>query len=89
LWHVVAQRDSITAGIAKGDSAALEALRDRLAREMDETDSQRLLAVLGRQFVAVVAALSKMKAPPTTHVDQIVKRRAARRAAVGQSKKPG
>jgi hypothetical protein len=72
--------DEATALAALRDRLA--ALRDRLAAETDATNSPRILAALSRQFVTVIAAGSEMKNPAGSRVDEIARRRAARRAAV-------
>lgn len=78
---------AIASSLAGGDEAkALEALRDRLAREMDACKSPRVLAALSRQFVGVIAQLAELKPPaPSSKRDDLARKRAERlqRAAAG------
>jgi len=71
---------------ADGDRAVLEALRDRLAAEIDATDLPYVVAALAPQLVKVIEALRKLKVPRGSRVDEIAKQRAARRAALSQPK---
>jgi hypothetical protein len=62
---------------------ALQALRDRLAAEIDAGPAPRDLAALSRQFAEVLAQIEKL-APPEqkgTPLDELAKRRAGRGAA--------
>ena len=62
---------------------ALQALRDRLAVEIDTCSSARDIAALSRQFADVLAQIEKL-APPEqkgTPLDELAKRRAGRGAA--------
>lgn len=68
---------------AKGDRLdTLRTLRNRLAQQIDETDSARDVAALSRQLTDVLAQLAE--AEPQTKagdpVDEIAERRAARGA---------
>lgn len=66
-----------------GDTlAALKALRDKLAREIDECGSKRDLASLSRQLSAVLAQIEAWRPPRTSKRDELAAKRAARRAAV-------
>lgn len=56
---------------AEDDVAALVALRDRLALEIDCTDSAQILAVLSRQFMAVITQLAELKPTAPSRVDEI------------------
>lgn len=56
---------------AEDDVAALVALRDRLAVEIDCTDSAQILAVLSRQFMAVITQLAELKPTAPSRVDEI------------------
>ncbi len=65
---------------SEDETAALNALRDRLAAEIDVCKSARVLAALSRQFVAVVTYLAEVNPQPSTSkVDEIAERRAKRR----------
>jgi hypothetical protein len=73
---------SIAAAAEKGDRAAtLEALRDRLAREIDQADSPEDVAVLSARLTDVLAQLAAIS--PTTKVStvgQLARKRRERRA---------
>lgn len=56
---------------APDDVAALVALRDRLAIEIDATDSAQILAVLSRQFMAVITQLADLRPTAPSRVDEI------------------
>ena len=71
---------------AGSDREALEALRDRLAIEIDRTISVPYLVRLSSQFITAVAALKKLEpARVSRRVDEIAKRRARRQAAAGHA----
>jgi len=59
----------------------LEALRDRLAAEIDDATNPHVVAALAPQLVRTITALSEVKAPPSRKVDEIAQRRKARQAA--------
>ena len=64
--------------------AALEALRDRLAQEIDDTSYTRDLAALALRFTDVLAQIDDL--PPASGggaADQISARRRARRGEAG------
>lgn len=71
------------ATVAAGNdrAATLRALRDRVARELDKTDSARDVAALSRQMTEVLAQL---EAIPTgkeiSAADEVAARRASRSA---------
>lgn len=73
---------TVEAAAASGDQrVALEALRDRLARDLDVAPPQ-VSAQLAAQLRATLAELAALPAPETKSVvDDIAARRAARRAA--------
>jgi hypothetical protein len=76
---------TVSAAASGGDlRAALEALRDRLAAEIDCADG-RTLAPLAKQFADVVQRISQLPAEEKgSTVDDIAARRAARiRKAAG------
>lgn len=77
---------AIAIGLVDTELAALEALRDRLAREMDACTAPRVLAALTRQFVMVLRQVEERR-PQTggDSVDEISARRAARRAAAASA----
>jgi hypothetical protein len=63
-----------------GRLAALEALRDRLAREIDECDSPRDLPALALRFTDVLAQIDDMpQSREVSRADEIAARRTARR----------
>jgi hypothetical protein len=67
----------------------LLAVRDRLADAIAECDSKRDLAALSREYRAVLAeleALAPAKEKRTDGVDEISRRRAARRGAGASDK---
>ena len=73
---------------------ALVALRDTLARSIDACDSMRDLAALSRQMTDVLEQIEKL-APQVEEgdaVDEIARRRAARRAGApkgaGRAQRP-
>lgn len=67
----------------KGDRAeTLRVLRDRIAFQLDETDSARDVAALAQRLLDVERELAELKAPAATSpADQIAARRAARQAS--------
>lgn len=73
---------TVEVAAASGDQrVALEALRDRLARDLDVAPPQ-VSAQLAAQLRATLADLAALPAPETKSVvDDIAARRAARRAA--------
>lgn len=67
-----------TAAASGSEREALVALRDTLARAIDECESGRDLASLSRQFVDVVSRLGESEdAKKGTVLDELSKRRAA------------
>jgi hypothetical protein len=77
----------IAAAAQTGDQlAALTALRDRLARAIDESDSARDIPALSRQLVDVMARIESIAKPKVSAVDQLAKKRAnrQRRAAAAR-----
>jgi hypothetical protein len=69
----------IAAAAQTGDQlAALTALRDRLAREIDECDSAKDIPALSRQLVDVMARIEAMTKPKVSTIDQLAKKRATR-----------
>lgn len=80
----------IAPAVKSGDRAdALRALRDRLADEIDATESARDLAALSRQLHDVLDAIEALpsgeEASPSAQIEQ---RRADRRAAASPSVRP-
>lgn len=59
---------------AGNDVEALQALRDRIAFEIDATDQPQIVAVLSRQFIAVVQELAQLKPATPTRVDEIAEK---------------
>lgn len=80
---------SLVEKAAEGDRrATLEALRDRLAGQIDSTDSGRDVAALGRLLADVLSQLDAIPdAAEVSRADEIAARRAARRAgAAGKAR---
>lgn len=77
------QPESVAGAAASNDRlATLVALRNTLARSIDECESMRDLAALSRQMTDVLAQIDAV-APPEQKgdaVDEIAARRAARRS---------
>ena len=77
--------DHLAKVVKGGDRlAALEALRDRLAQELDDCTYGRDVAVLATRLQAVLLEIDEF--PPrgsTSKADQIAQRRAARRGDSG------
>lgn len=59
---------------AVNDVEALIALRDRIAMEIDSTDQPQIVAILSRQFLAVVAELAELKPAAPSKVDEIAEK---------------
>lgn len=76
---------SIVVAAGSGDRrAALEALRDKLARDLDEAPAS-VSAQLAAQFRATVAELAELPVPgERSVVDDLERRRADRRAAAAK-----
>jgi len=80
--RAVAQPISVASAAESGDHlAALCALRDKLAREIDSCGSKRDLASLSRQLTAVLAQIEAFRPPRISKRDEIAAKRARRRAA--------
>lgn len=76
------QRVSLADAVKTGDTvAALVAMRDRLALELDECRSKRDVAALSRQLCAVLAQIEAWRPARTLMRDEIAAKRAKRRAA--------
>lgn len=73
---------------AGSDVEALQALRDRLAFEIDATDQPQIVALLSRQFIAVVQELAELKPTTPTRVDQIAQKHKAKLRAIRGSDTP-
>jgi hypothetical protein len=85
---VVQQPISVASAAESGDRlSALKALRDKLAREIDECGSKRDLASLSRQLSAVLQQIEAWRPPRTSKRDELAAKRAARRAAVASGRK--
>lgn len=70
----------LSAAQSRGLAGQLEALRDRLAAEIDACESARDLAALSRQYVDVATRLDELSADTKqegTVLDELAKRRAA------------
>lgn len=82
--------DSLAATASAGDrGATLRALRDRIAKEIDLTNSARDVAALSRQLTEVLAEIESLPNPEKVSVaDEIAKRRADRRAGAQSLPRP-
>lgn len=73
---------TLTESISKGRVAALEALRDRLAAEIDNCKSPRDMAALSNQFQVVLKGLDELNPQkvekPATSLDEVRLRRESR-----------
>jgi hypothetical protein len=76
----MAQTQSLASVATRGDHAAtLRALRNKLAREIDQADSPRDVAALSARLVDVLACLAAtQKTKGVNNIDQIAKKRAER-----------
>lgn len=71
---------TLTEVVKAGDyRASLEALRDKLAAEIEAGSGNT--AALAKQLADVLHKLADMKPPEVSKVDDLAKRRAARRSA--------
>lgn len=71
---------------AENDLDALSALRDRLAAEIDMSGSAQEIAVLSRQFLAVVAALAELRPMAPSKVDEIARKHQEKLALIRGAK---
>jgi hypothetical protein len=79
----VAQPISVASAAESDDTlAALKALRDRLARDLDNCRSGRDVAALSARLTAVLVEIETWRPPRTSIRDEIAAKRAKRRAAV-------
>jgi hypothetical protein len=78
---------SLSEAAPQGRLAGLVALRDRLAREIDEAQQSRDVAALSRQFSDVLLQIDELEEPlaekPLTALDELNKRREARAKKTG------
>jgi hypothetical protein len=78
---------SLSEAAPQGRLAGLVALRDRLAREIDEARQSRDVAALSRQFSDVLLQIDELEEPlaekPLTALDELNKRREARAKKTG------
>jgi hypothetical protein len=75
------RRRKLTAVVAEGDHrASLEALRDALAAGMEAADPN-VIPQFAARLQAVLAELASLPSREESEVDELVKRRQARRAA--------
>jgi len=79
---------SVSEAAAHGDRlAALMAIRDRLAREIDECDSPRALVDLAGKMMIVLQQIDDLKPKRQADiVDEIAQRRLARRPSAAAGK---
>jgi hypothetical protein len=81
LKTTACQRVSVARAAESGDSlAALTALRDRLAHQLDETRSARDVASLSRQLSAVLAQIENTPKREPSLRNEIAAKRARRQA---------
>lgn len=76
---------SVSEAASSGDRlAALEAVRDRIARELDETAAARDVASLQKGLRETLAEIDELRGAeaegPVTALDELVARRASRKA---------
>lgn len=76
---------SVSEAASSGDRlAALEAVRDRIARELDETAAARDVASLQKGLRETLAEIDELRGAeaegPVTALDELVARRANRKA---------
>jgi hypothetical protein len=77
----MARRKSLKNVLKAGDHrASLEALRDKLAEEMEDADAN-VVPQFAARLQAVLAELAGLPVKERTEVDELVERRKARRAA--------
>lgn len=62
----------------------LEAIRDRLTNELDEAEGSQLAAV-AKELRAVLVQLESVTEPEGSAVDELTKRRAARKAGASDA----
>jgi hypothetical protein len=78
---------SLSEAAPQGRLAGLVALRERLAREIDEAQQSRDVAALSRQFSDVLLQIDELEAPlvekPLTALDELNRRREARAKKTG------
>lgn len=73
---------------AENDVDALVALRNRLAVEIDMCDSPQNLAVLSRQFLAVLEELGQLKPSAPSRVDEIAEKYSRKLTAIRSPNAP-
>jgi hypothetical protein len=79
----VAQHVLVASTAESGDTlAALKALRDRLAQDLDNCRSGRDVAALSARLTAVLLEINAWRPARTSVRDEIAAKRAKRRAAV-------
>lgn len=70
---------SLSESVSSGRIASLEALRDRLAREIDGCESSRDVAALSNRFQDVLREIDELRPPvvekPSTPLDELRARR--------------
>jgi len=85
--RVVQQPISVASAAESDDTlVALKALRDKLARDIDECRSKRDIASLSRQLSTVLDKIEAWKPSRTAMRDQLAAKRAARRTAVATAR---
>ena len=73
---------------AETDIERLSALRDRIASEIDATTEPNVLAVLSRQFLAVLAELASLQPATLTRTDEIAQKYSQKLAVLRGSDTP-
>lgn len=85
--HLIEDTPSITKTLSKGRLETLKALRDHLARSIDECRSKRDLAALSLRFQSVLEEIDEVEGgsalPGDSPADEIAERRRARERARG------
>lgn len=72
----------MTVADQNNDIDRLAALRNRIASEIDMADTPQNLAVLSRQFLAVIAYLAEIQPSKPSRVDEIAEKYAGRLTAI-------
>lgn len=72
-----------------GHREALEAVRDRIADELDNSDSSSAVASLARQLTVVLEKLESLPTAERSGLDDLEQRRADRRAAAVAKRSAG
>ena len=79
----------MTVADQNNDVDRLAALRNRLAAEIDMADTPQNVAVLSRQFLAVIAHLAEIQPSAPSRVDEIAEKYAGKLTAIRSSATSG